>query len=343
MFDKVTTLHKGGAEFVLYSPPDSMEITLLEGAARNLDFSETPPNQGYVIQPFDPGQPGILLEGTLWKAEWRPQGLSGKTGHGHEGYPGDREDFQVLVRKALERIRTGLMEKVVLSRCIPTTTRRPLPDLIRDVFTAYPQAFRFFHHTKRWGTWMGATPEVLCRRVPEGLETYSLAGTRQADQEFGVEWTDKEHEEQRKVTRYIEERLAQLGYPFVTGDTGDLRTGGLIHRLTRIKVETEGLGDFWKVARALHPTSAVGGMPLEEALDFIQRNEGYDRALYAGFQGEVGLDSRESAELYVSLRCLRLDGRQVSLYAGAGITEESLPEAEFEETEAKSRAMGRFL
>jgi isochorismate synthase len=89
--------------------------------------------------------------------------------------------------------------------------------------------------------------------------------------------------------------------------------------------------------KLLHPTSAVCGMPLEAAMNFLETNEGYDREFYSGFLGPVNYQSESS--IFVNLRCMQLLEDKVRLYAGAGVTADSIPEKEWEETEMKMRGM----
>ena len=91
----------------------------------------------------------------------------------------------------------------------------------------------------------------------------------------------------------------------------------------------------------LHPTSAVCGLPKEPALQFILENEGFDRSYYSGFLGPV--NSATGTHLYVNLRCMELLEKEAILYAGAGITAESNPEKEWQETQHKMQTMRRVL
>jgi isochorismate synthase len=83
----------------------------------------------------------------------------------------------------------------------------------------------------------------------------------------------------------------------------------------------------------LHPTSAVCGMPLENALEFLSRYETHDRAFYAGYLGPVNVSN--NIELFVNLRCMQINGSNGILYAGAGVTIDSDPAKEWDETEMK--------
>ena len=91
----------------------------------------------------------------------------------------------------------------------------------------------------------------------------------------------------------------------------------------------------------VHPTPAVCGLPKNEAKVFILENEGYDREFYTGFFGELNL--KGSSNLFVNLRCMQVLKNQLALYIGGGITIDSIPEKEWEETIAKSEVMLKVL
>jgi isochorismate synthase len=95
--------------------------------------------------------------------------------------------------------------------------------------------------------------------------------------------------------------------------------------------------------RLLHPTSAVGGMPKQAALDFLHQYEGYDRAYYSGFLGPVNLPVAGVSRLYVNLRGLQLRPQEAILYAGTGLTVDSDPAREWQETELKLTTVGAVL
>ena len=87
----------------------------------------------------------------------------------------------------------------------------------------------------------------------------------------------------------------------------------------------------------LHPTSAVCGMPKLSALQFIEQNEHLNRGLYSGYLGPVNMGG--ISKLYVNLRCMQLFDQSAKLYAGAGITFDSIPEREWDETTLKCHTL----
>jgi isochorismate synthase len=83
-------------------------------------------------------------------------------------------------------------------------------------------------------------------------------------------------------------------------------------------------------------------MPLEPSLRFLQQHEKIDRRLYAGYLGPVNINS--DTQLFVNLRCMELmAGNHAVLYAGAGVTRDSSPAMEWEETVMKMNTLHRVI
>ena len=92
-----------------------------------------------------------------------------------------------------------------------------------------------------------------------------------------------------------------------------------------------------ELVNALHPTPAVGGDPQTEALTIIKRVEGIDRRRYAGPVGWVAADG--DGEFAVGIRSAEVEANTARLFAGVGLVEDSDPQSELEETEAKFKTM----
>ncbi|MBC8082790.1 MAG: chorismate-binding protein [Hymenobacter sp.] len=262
-------------------------------------------------------------------------------------------EYTELVRTGVAAIETKAVVKVVSSRA----TRRPLPTAFdplaafTELSEKYPQAFVSLVSVPGVGTWLGATPEVLAEVTADGtFRTMALAGTQPLVPGHAPNtaiWRQKEIEEQALVARYIVNCFKQLRLREYD-ETGPrtIVAGGLLHLRTDFEVNLRqvpfpNLGT--DMLRLLHPTSAVGGMPKQAALNFLHRHEGYDRAYYSGFLGPVNLPTAGVSRLYVNLRCLQLRPHEAILYAGTGLTIDSDPAREWQETELKLTTIGAVL
>ncbi len=73
-------------------------------------------------------------------------------------------------------------------------------------------------------------------------------------------------------------------------------------------------------------------MPKIGAKELIEAKETHQRHLYTGFWGPT---SKTGFDFYVNIRLSQIFQHNIVYYAGAGITEDSDPESEWNETEAK--------
>jgi menaquinone-specific isochorismate synthase len=261
---------------------------------------------------------------------------------------GGRGRYEDAVRRALERISRGEIEKVVIARAKDVRAPAPLHPLrmLNGLRQRFPDCSAFSVANGRGQSFIGASPERLLR-VEDGVAlTEALAGSAgrgasaSEDAALGASLlaSEKDLREQRIVLDSIVASLAPLGL--------DLRYGGgpVLRRLSNVQhlhtaVEAElpeGVTLLDMLGR-LHPTPAVGGAPGEAATPLIAGLEGFSRGLYGGALGWI--DAKGAGEFIVGLRSALVDGACARMYAGAGIVAGSSPEGEFEETELKFRAM----
>jgi isochorismate synthase len=254
-----------------------------------------------------------------------------------------KDAFLQMVQQGISAVESGLLEKIVPSR----QTRVPLKDSF-DVVEAFqrlcdanPNAFISWVSVPGIGDWLGATPEILVS-VEGGsvFKTVALAGTQpyhEGENLKSVAWTQKEIEEQALVNRYIISCFKKIRLrEYEEHGPKTVVAGNLMHLRTDFTVDMKAtnfpqLGSV--MLQLLHPTSAVCGMPLDPALGFLKAHEGYDRKFYAGYLGPVNI--KNAIHIFVNLRCMQLLKNEALLYAGAGVTIDSIPEKEWNETEIK--------
>jgi isochorismate synthase len=186
---------------------------------------------------------------------------------------------------------------------------------------------------------MGATPEQLVKIKNNIFETVALAGTQVFSET--ISWQEKEIVEQQLVTDYIRKSTENLVESIQISEPYTQKAGNLAHLKTDISGKLKTDISENDLINALHPTSAVCGMPLEAARNFILENEKYNRKYYAGFLGEYKM--QEQTNLFVNLRCCEIESQNTILYVGCGITKDSQAYKEFLETENKALTMWDIL
>lgn len=262
-----------------------------------------------------------------------------------------QEDFEEIVNIAIVAMKQGKFQKVVLSRT--KTETLPANFNIALAFDKlchlYPHAFISVVSSSEFGTWIGASPEILISSDKNKIfRTIALAGTQPKGDITNLQdalWRQKEIEEQALVSRYIINCLKKIRVrEFEEDGPKTVVAGNLMHLRTDFEIDIEAV-NFPELPTVmlnlLHPTSAVCGMPKPDTLAFILNHEKHQRRLYAGFLGAVNIN--QETHLFVNLRCMELVEKQVIMYAGAGITKDSVPEREWNETELKCKTIAQVL
>jgi len=88
---------------------------------------------------------------------------------------------------------------------------------------------------------------------------------------------------------------------------------------------------------AAFPAGSMTGAPKIRAMQLINELEVVPRGVYSGAAGHLGIDG--SADLGMVIRSLVFEGSMVSIGVGGGITIDSDPNAELEETKLKASAL----
>ncbi len=256
-----------------------------------------------------------------------------------------------IVQSAVQTIRTGYLEKVVLARSVGITANHPfdIHTTLQRLSDNYPGAYIFaLQNGSR--TFIGATPERLICGTDGQLQTMALAGsaprgaTPEQDIALGAELlhNPKNRGEHQVVVDTIKTALASLCSHIQVQETPRLRKLQNIQHL-----ETPISGDLLlgrsilEAIEYLHPTPAVGGFPRAAALAFIRQHEGLDRGWYAGPIGWVG--SGGNGEFAVALRSALVDDNHATLFAGCGIVADSNPQSEYQESCLKLQVMRHAL
>lgn len=255
----------------------------------------------------------------------------------------DKGSFLRLVEKGIREIERGTFHKIVPSRTRVVTLPESF-DVVasfQKLCASYPLALISYVSIPGVGTWLGASPEILvCVQGKKIFRTVALAGTLPYSAGVdtrSVAWTQKEIEEQALVERYVISCFKKIRLrEYDEHGPRTVVAGNLMHLKSEFTVDIEAtnfpqLGSV--MLDLLHPTSAVCGMPLEPSLAFLKAHEPHDRGFYSGYLGPVNINN--DIDVFVNLRCMQIAGPQAILYAGAGVTIDSIAEQEWAETEMK--------
>ncbi|RXJ43741.1 chorismate-binding protein [Gelidibacter gilvus] len=380
-FEQIKKQYHDQLPFVVYKKPNALELKRMfqhnDALHTVVDFTES----GFVFAPFDSRQDAFILpiehadvisvafdENDFYELMIRD--------HKTSAIINSNKDSEKLlhikhVEDGIAAIKSGCFSKVVLSRreLVENVETHPI-EIFKRLLQRYPTAFVYCWYHPKVGLWLGATPETLLSVKGNQLKTMSLAGTQAFEGITEVVWKEKEKEEQQIVTDFIVEslresvgnRLSSSDFMKVS-DQKTVRAGNLLHLQTEISMQlSPETRNLKPILEALHPTPAVCGFPKDKAKAYIIGNEGYPREFYAGFMGELHLKETISrnpnrrnvennayrvqksvSDLYVNLRCMQMKDQNVFIYIGGGITKDSDPVAEWQETVHKSQIIKSVL
>jgi len=245
-----------------------------------------------------------------------------------------KEEFCEQVRKAVKAIKQGKLEKVVLSRVEKATVKEKNPVAIfTTLCKKYNTAFIALVVIPGNTVWLTASPELLVSLEGDTVRSVALAGTKPAYK--NIPWGEKEEIEQQMVADYIHKVIIHNCVDVTTKGPEEVVAGNIAH----LKTEYSGTLNtgMYQILDELHPTPATCGLPKEKALEFIKETELHQRKYYTGYLGPCNMEGK--TEWFVNLRCAELFSGRANLFIGGGITTDSDPEKEWNETIMKAQTL----
>lgn len=330
--------------FVIYCKPNSEEVIGYFQQDDVLYLGDDLTQKGFVFASFDASKTFLIPENQSEKISKLFQPKEIPLFERELSIPSeiDKNDFKSLVDQGIEAIEKKKFKKVVLSR-------KETVDLIDfELISAFEKLVHLYSNTfvycfchPKVGIWLGATPEQLLKVNGNEFNTIALAGTQKNVGSNEVIWHQKEQEEQQFVTDYIVKNVKDIAFEINVSKPYSTRAGSMWHIKTDISGKFKTAFGLKNIIQLLHPTPAVCGLPMNKSKKFILENEHYNRKFYTGFLGELNIESK--TDLFVNLRCMEIDGTKAHLFMGCGITKDSIPEREWEESTNKSATMKKIL
>ncbi len=254
-------------------------------------------------------------------------------------------EWRARVESVIDRIQRGNLQKAVLAQSLTTQLQTDihLPAVLSRLGESYPNCHRFLFEPATGGSFFGATPERLVRLHGGTVDTEALAGsigrgeTRAEDDWLEQELRDSEknNHEHEFVVEAIRQQLEHVTEHVETGDRTVRKLSNVQHLQTPIQATLDEPRHVLELVERLHPTPAVGGLPVTEATRTIRELEQFDRGWYASPVGWIDEDG--DGTFVVGIRSAVADGSAATLFAGAGIVSDSNPDEEWDELQLKFR------
>lgn len=254
----------------------------------------------------------------------------------------NNNDWHALIDSAKKNLESDALGKVVLARkttFLFQSTINPFL-MLRRIQAADDGVINFCIKFNKDRSFIGGTPERLFEMNGRTIISDAIAGTmfKSMDADVSKLTRDllsscKNVEEHQFVVDAIKRAFSELCITWHMDDSlSVVELAYLIHLLTHFEGVLKDSHDWRMVLETLHPTPAVSGYPITDAVSFIQQKEPFDRGFYSG---PMGIVSNQYAYIVVAIRSGMVRRQSVELIAGAGIVSESDAQEEWEELNAK--------
>ncbi|MFC2967564.1 anthranilate synthase component I [Acidimangrovimonas pyrenivorans] len=260
-----------------------------------------------------------------------------------------KEDYKAAVEKAKEYIRAGDIFQVVPSQ--RWAQRFPLPPfaLYRSLRRTNPSPFMTFYNFGDYQI-VGASPEILVRLRGGEVTIRPIAGTRPrgatAEEDKALEedlLADKkelaEHLMLLDLGRNDVGRVAKIGSVHPTEKFIVERYSHVMHIVSNVVGEIAEGQDALSALLAGLPAGTVSGAPKVRAMEIIDELEPEKRGIYGGGVGYFAANG--DMDMCIALRTAVVKDETLYIQAGGGVVYDSDPEAEYQETVNKARAIRR--
>ncbi len=354
-------------------PPDTLgcpDILLLH--TEELAVIDNLSGTLYLIVYVDPTQPGAYARARERLRELRERlrvPVSAPVIGASRDFAAEREfakaDYLAAVERAKDLIAAGDVMQVQVGQRIKKRYAESPLSLYRALRALNPSPYMYYYHFGDFHV-VGASPEILVRheRVAEtasgtGLSHGAgatkitirpLAGTRprgaspELDKAAEAELVNDPKERAEHVmlidlARNDIGRIARIGSVKVTEAFAVERYSHVMHIVSNVEgILNDGVTSM-DVLRATFPAGTLTGAPKVHAMELIDQLEPTKRGLYGGAVGYLSYGG--DMDLAIAIRTGIVKDGHLYVQAAAGVVADSVPELEWNETEAKARALLR--
>jgi anthranilate synthase component 1 len=260
-----------------------------------------------------------------------------------------QEAYHIAVERAKKYIFEGDIMQVVPSQRMSKPLRATPLALYRALRTLNPSPYMFYFDFDDFHV-VGASPEILARLEGGVVTVRPIAGTRKrgataeedkalAEELLADPKERAEHIMLMDLGRNDAGRVAQIGSVKVTEQMVIERYSHVMHIVSNVEGKLKPGMNAIDVLRATFPAGTVSGAPKVRAMEIIDELEPVKRGIYAGAVGYLGFDG--NMDVAIALRTGVVKGGVLYAQAGGGVVADSDPEAEWQETQNKARALLR--
>ena len=259
------------------------------------------------------------------------------------------EAFKAAVARIQAYTAAGDVMQVVPAHRLSAPFKADPVQLYRAIRRLNPSPYLYCLHLGDHHV-VGSSPEILVR-VQDGLATVRpIAGTRRrgADAEQDAALASELLADPKEVAEHLMlidlgrndlGRVAATGSVKLTEKMAIEKYSHVMHIVSNVTAQLKPELDALDALAATFPAGTLSGAPKVRAMEIIQELEPHKRGIYGGAVGYIGWCG--NMDVAIAIRTAVIKDGQIHIQAGAGVVADSDPQAEWDETMSKARAMMR--
>lgn len=260
-----------------------------------------------------------------------------------------KDRYFEMVEKAKDYIRAGDIFQVVPSHRFSRPFTLPPFELFRALRRTNPSPYMYYLDFGEFQV-AGSSPEILVQTREGKVTIRPIAGTRRrgADKAEDIALEQELLADPKELSEHLMlldlgrndvGRVAKIGSVTVTDQFFIERYSHVMHIVSNVEGDLSDDFDSIAALMAGAPAGTVSGAPKVRAMEIIDELEVEKRSLYAGGVGYFAADG--SMDTCIALRTGVVKDGTLYVQAGGGVVADSKPEAEYQETVDKSKAVLR--
>ncbi|SFF03837.1 anthranilate synthase component I family protein [Alteribacillus iranensis] len=258
-----------------------------------------------------------------------------------------KDSFKAAVFRIQDYIRAGDTFQVNISVREEQTVKTPPLHIYEKLREINPSPYMGYFHTPDLQI-VNGSPELLIKKRGCDISTRPIAGTRprgeseDEDREYERDMLLNEKERAEHAMLVDLERndlgkVCEYGSVKVDDFMTVERYSHVMHIVSHITGKLSAKTDVYGMIKAAFPGGTITGAPKIRTMEIIEELETVRRGIYTGSIGWIGYN--QDTELNIVIRTMVVKGSHAYVQAGAGIVIDSRPEAEFEESLKKAKAL----
>ena len=258
------------------------------------------------------------------------------------------EKFKKSVEKIRDYIIAGDVMQVVPSQRLEADFEASPIELYRQLRALNPSPYMYYLNLSDFHI-VGSSPEILTRVEKSRKATVRpIAGTRPRGKNQEEDLANEKDllADKKEIAEHLMlidlgrndlGRIAKTGSVKLTEKMKIERYSHVMHIVSNVECEIKDEMSAIDVLKATFPAGTLSGAPKVRAMEIIDEVEPLKRNIYSGAIGYLSWDG--SMDTAIAIRTAVIKNQKVYVQAGAGVVYDSKPQAEWDETMAKAKAI----